>query len=192
MRGVLANGDQSDWSASVTGTTLPLATAYEKPLTEDNNGWAGGTLVQRIEAAQLAATGAHVRITVQASSTSDASIDKISISQQDSTGKPYDSAADLTLIYDFAANQQQPLVVPAGTMMELPIVAYTINRFQALLIAVDFSAAPGSGAERTPAPASEATAYFIATPSGEAAVRIRSPNYAQRSYLVFITKIEVG
>lgn len=200
VRGVFSSGDQTDWSAPVTGTTtLPFASTYEKTLTEDNSGWEGYTLVQRIEAAHLGATGPHVRITVQASSASDASVDKIYISQLDPTGKPYDSATDLTLVYDSAANQQQPFVVPAGTTKELPIVAYTINMVQPLLIAVDFSAAPASGIEQAPVSTSEAVAYFSLVPGGEAAVRIRSPNYllygaiaTMMSFVVFITKIEVG
>jgi hypothetical protein len=193
VRAIDTSGDPTDWSAAVTGTTLPFASTYAKTLTEDSSQWEGFTLVQRIEAAHLSATGPHVRISVQASSASDASIDKIYISQADSTGNPYDSAADLTLVYDSAANQQQPFVVPAGTTKSLPIVAYTINKVQALLIAVDFSATPASGVElASSVPTSEAAAYYLATPAGEAAVRIRSPNYQQASDVVFITNVEVG
>jgi hypothetical protein len=193
VRAIDTSGDPTDWSAAVTGTTLPFASTYAKTLTEDDFGWEGHTLVQRIEAAHLSATGPHVRISVQASSVSDASIDRIYISQADSTGNPYDSAADLTLVYDSAANQQQPFVVPAGTKRELPIVAYAINKFQALLIAVDFSAAPASVVElASSVPTSEAAAYYLATAPGEAAVRTRSPNYQQVSDVVFITNVEVG
>ena len=191
MRTIDTSGDPSDWSAAVTGTTLPLALTYAKTLTQENPGWEGLTLVQRIEAASLAATGAHVRITVQAPSVSAASIDKIYISQADSTGKAYDSAADLTLVYDSAANQQQAFVVPAGTTKSLPIVAYSINRFQALLIAVDFSTTPASGVEYVSSvPTSEAVGYYLL--ASEAAVRVRSPNYAQNSAVYFITNVEVG
>ena len=87
--------------------------AYQKTLTQDGAGWAGFTLVQRIEAAHLGATGPHIRISVQASSVSNASIDRVYVSQIDSAGKAYDSASDLTLVYDAAANQQQPFIVPA-------------------------------------------------------------------------------
>jgi hypothetical protein len=199
-REILGNGDANDWSASVTGTTLPFASAYAKTLTEPESGnWQGYTLVQRIEATQIGATGAHVRITVQASASTDAYVERIYISQQDSAGKPYDSAADLTAVYDSAANQQQPFVVPAGTTRSLPIVTYTINRFQALLIAVDFSSTPASGAAITLSiPISEASSYSH-TSIAEAGVRIRSPNYtfigdtaAMTSAVVFITSIEVG
>jgi hypothetical protein len=198
VRAIDTSGDPTDWSAPVTGTTLPFASTYAKTLTEDGSGWEGYTLVQRIEAIHLSATGPHVRISVQASSVSDASIDRIYISQADSTGNPYDSAADLTLVYDSAANQQQPFVVLADTKRELPIVAYTINKFQALLIAVDFAAAPASGVEyASSVQTSEATAYFLATPAGEAAVGTRSPNYQQAgdiatSDVIFITNVEVG
>jgi hypothetical protein len=200
VREILANGDANDWSAPVTGTTLPFTSTYAKTLTVPSAPWEGYTLVQRIEAAQLGPTGPHVRITVQASSASDTSIDRVYISQHDSAGKPYDSAADLTAVYDSTANQQQPFIVPAGTTKSLPIVAYTINKFQALLIAIDFSAAPGSGAEQAPSvPISEATSYFLPPPAGEAALRTRSPNYLQggdiaamTSTVVLITNIEVG
>lgn len=200
VRGVFNNGDTSDWSASVAGTTLAFVPAYAKTLSDPSPGWAGYTLVQRIEAAYLGATGPHVRITVEAASDSDASIDRIYISQADSAGKPYDSAADLTAVYDLAANQQQPFVVPAGTTKSLPIVAYTINKFQALLIAVDFSSAPASGTKAARLiPTSEAANYNLAPPGGEAAARTRSPNYQQggdiammTSNVILITKIEVG
>ena len=193
VRAFDSSGDPTDWSAPVMGTTLPFTSTYAKTLTVPAPGWEGYTVVQRIEAAHLSATGPHVRISVQASSASDASIDRIYISQVDSAGKPYDSAADLTVVYDSAANQQQPFVVPAGTTKSFPVIAYTVNQIQALLIAVDFSAAPASGIESAPSvPASEAVAYFSQAPAGEAAVMVRSANYDQNSAVLFITNVEVG
>jgi hypothetical protein len=198
LRFVDSSGDPGEWSASVSATTLPMVSAYEKTLTADSVNWQGYTLVQQIEATQLAATGPHVRISVQAGSARGASIDRISISQVASGGKPYDSAPDLTLVYDLAANQQQPFVVPAGMTNQLPIVAYTLNRFQALLIAVDFSAVPPSDVATTAVPTTEAVAYYFQTSTGEAAVQVRSPNYHQAganpttSGVFFITNIEVG
>src|SRR5581483_724942 len=177
VRAYDTSGEPTDWSPPVSGTTL--ATAYTKTLTADSVNWQGYTLVQRIESAQLTATGPNVRISVQAGSARGASIDRISISQVASGGKPYDSAPDLTMIYDLAENQQQPFVVPAGMTRALPIAAYTLNRFQALPIAVDFSAAPPSDVATTPVPTAEATAYYFQTSTGEAAVQVRSPNYHQ-------------
>jgi hypothetical protein len=199
VRGIYSSGDPGDWSAPVTGTTQSLASAYSKTPTGSKPGWAGYTVVQRIESAHLAATGPHVRITVQAGADSDASIDRLYISQADPAGKPYDSAADLTAVYDSAANQQQPFVVPAGTTRSLPIVAYTVNRFQALLIAFDFSASPASTiAAMDGVPTSEASAFRHPPPANEAATRSRSPGYfenldtAMNSAVLFITNVEVG
>ena len=191
VRAIDASGEATDWSASVSGTTLPFVPTYAKTLTVPAPGWEGNTVVQRIEATSLMATGPHVRITLQASSESEASIDRVYISQAASAGKPYDSSADLTAVYDSATNQQQPFVIPAGTTKSLPIVAYTINKFQPLLIAIDFSATPASGVEYEPSvPNSEAMAYFFL--GSEAAVRTRSVNYAQNSTVLFITNVEVG
>jgi hypothetical protein len=196
VRGYDTSGDPTDWSTPVNGTTL--TSAYAKTLTADSINWQGYTLVQRIESAQLIATGPHVRISVQAGSARAASIDRISVSQVASGGKPYDSAPDLTLVYDLAANQNQPFVVPAGMTQALPIVAYSLNRFQALLIAVDFSATPPSDVATTPVPTSEAVAYYLQTSTGEAAIQTRSPNYIQAgdnpttSGVFLITNIEVG
>jgi len=192
-----ASGDPTELSAPVTGTTLPMISAYAKILTDDSLNWQGYTLIQRIEATHLGATGPHVRITLQAASTGDASIDRIYISQVDSSGKPYDSAADLTQVYDLAASGQ-PFVVPAGMTKLLPIIAYTINRVQPLLIAIDFSASPSSCVRAADAPTSEAAAYFLATPGGgEAASRTRSAGYQQAmdgamARVFLITNIEVG
>src|SRR5262249_35753763 len=47
VHGVFSNGDTSDWSAFVTGTTLPFASTYSKQLTSPGIGWQGYTLVQR-------------------------------------------------------------------------------------------------------------------------------------------------
>jgi hypothetical protein len=206
VRGVFSNGDTSDWSSSVTGTTLPFTSAYSKTLTDPGDPIEGYTVVQRIEAASLSATGPHVRITVQASSAVPASIDKIYISQASSTGNLWDSAADLTAIYDRTANQNQALVVPAGMKLALPIIPYIINKLQPLIIAIDFTAGPGSGDPTGPVsavefapsiPLSEASAYLLQSVQ-QAATKQRSPNYIlaqtdpSTSVVMFVTNIEVG
>src|SRR5262249_1445974 len=100
VRGLDSSGDTKTTSNSVSGMTLPMVTAYAKTLTGDTGpGWEGNTLVQRIETGFLNASGQHVRITLQAPPGGDAFINRIYISQADSTGKPYDSAGDLTAVY---------------------------------------------------------------------------------------------
>jgi hypothetical protein len=204
VRGFNGSGDATDFSEPpVPATTPSVVSTYSKTLTDSSAGWEGFTLVQRIEAAHLSAAGQHVRITVQASPTSDASIDRVYISQAAATGKPYDSAGNLTAVYGLAADQQQPFVVSAGTTKSLPIVAYTLNQFQALIIAIDFSTAPGSGIASATVPASEASAYYYhyqVTPPlpPEAAMPIRTPNYSGgvdamgNSFVLLITNVEVG
>ena len=193
VRAVIGNGDEQPWSPYVPGATRPFVAVYAKALTVSQPNWGGYTLVQRIEAAHLAATGPYVRITVQASSAGDASIDRVYISQAAPTGNPYDSAGDLTKVYDLADNQMQPFPVPAGQKEQLPFVAYTINQLQALLIAIDFRPTASSAVGRADmVPMSEASAYYLQTTTGEAAVSGRSANYTQIPAVVLITSIEAG
>ena len=137
------NGDANDWSAPVTrhDASVHIDLCQDAHRSRARPGratlWFSGS--KRLNWARPARTsGLRCKPLPQATPRSTGSISRNS----DSAGKPYDSAADLTAVYDLAANQQQPFVVPAGTTRSLPIVAYTINKFQALLIAVDFSTAP--------------------------------------------------
>jgi len=197
IRGEDGSGQTITTSNSLSGTTLPVVSAYAKTLTESSANWQRYTLVQRIEAAHINVTGPHVRITMQASLSSDAWIDRGYISQAAAAGKPYDSAGALTKVYD-VADAQQPFMVPMGTMARLPVVRYALNNFQALIIAIDLSATPNSGIASATVPASEASAYYLVTPQGEAAVAVRSPNYAGgvdtngNSFVLFVTNVEVG
>src|SRR5262245_10058337 len=80
------DGPSGDWSTPVVGTTLPFVPTFQAwpdpPYTPlDSDGWEGYTLVQRIEPLRLSTSGTQVRITLRASSMSDASIDRIYISQ---------------------------------------------------------------------------------------------------------------
>ena len=109
VRAGTIDGPSGDWSAPVDATTLPFVPTFEAwpdpastPL--DSDGWEGYTLVQRIQPIRLSTSGTQVRITLRASSTSDASIDRIYISQpqpnptNDPTIHPYNSFTDLTQI----------------------------------------------------------------------------------------------
>jgi hypothetical protein len=183
-------------SNPVTATTPPFQPTFQETLNADNAGWEGYTLVQRIEAARLTTGGTQVRLTLQASSTEAVSVDRIYISQPSSAAgaNPYDSGADLTPIY--AGGPTMPLVMAAGQVMLFPAVDqtginYTLDPTQPLLIAVDFSAAPGSGLGFVQSvPAVEATAFFNL--GAEAAVMNRSANYTLVNEILFFQKIEVG
>src|SRR5262249_13200090 len=143
VRGIFSDGTPSDWSSPVTGTTLspPFQTTFQKTLDGDEDDWQGQTIVQRIEAGQLSASGIQVQIYVQASSDQAASIDRVFISQPASatasnpTPDPYDSGPDLTPVYN--PNPPMPFVVPIGVdlngqavLTPLPIVNYTLDHTQ--------------------------------------------------------------
>jgi hypothetical protein len=190
VQGIFPDGTTGDFSGQVTGTTLPLSfqPTFQETLSADDDTWAGKTLVQQIKA--LTTSGTQVKITLQASSDSDASIDRIYISQPDPTpgANLWDSAADLTPVYDPPI--PTPLVIAANTAMTLPPVKYNLDHTQPLLIAFDFRPAPGSGIRYVePVPPEEATAYSIL---GAEAKPPRSSGYAAEERIYFITKIEVG
>jgi hypothetical protein len=204
VQAVFSNGDPSGFSATATATTKPLALAYSRPLSQSTSFLQGSTLIQRIEAPHLSATGTHVRITVQASELSDAWIDRVYISKVNTMGKAWDPVTDptdparLTAIYD-SAIQNGPFFVPKGETKPLPITRYPIDLSEALLIAFDFTPGPASSAASAPEiPKSEATVYFLQG-AAEAALPIRSANYTlvespmtMTSFVHFITIIEAG
>jgi hypothetical protein len=91
--------------------------------------------VQLIEPRALSKKGDYVKLTLRASSVSDASIDRIWISQPDPAGEPYDPDTDRMEFYG-------KVTVPANTAMTLsdtlPDVFYGLNQNKRLFIAFDF------------------------------------------------------
>jgi hypothetical protein len=184
VRAVFSDGATSSWSESVVGTTLSFEETFSETLIKDDANWEGYCLVQRIEAVRLSRSGTEVKLTLRASSVSDASIDRIYISQPDPAGQPYASASDLTAV------TSTPVVVPADTAVTLPAVNYTLDEGQPLLIAVDFSAAPPSGIRYTDAvTAQQASAYYKLGSAAAIADRTAFTSYPG---LYLVEKIEVG
>ena len=97
--------------------------------------------MQRIEAVRLAKSGAQVRVTLRASSMSDASIKRLYISRANPgpSADLYNSDTDLTMIVD------APLTITMDRALPLPLVDYALDQTRPLLVAVDFSDAPPSG-----------------------------------------------
>jgi hypothetical protein len=187
---VRAARSQDGWSSGVMGSTLGQLT-FQETLSADDDTWADKTLVQRIEAARLTASGTQVKLVLQASSDGDASIDRIYISQPDPTpgADLYDAAADLTAVYDPPI--PTPLVIAANTFVSLPAVHYSLDHTQPLLIAFDFSSSAGSGIRYVePVPPEEATAF--SNPGAEAKLRPRSSGYTSEDRIYFIMEIQVG
>jgi hypothetical protein len=189
----------SNWSSpegtGVAATTLSFEPTFdaESQLTLDEVGWEGHCLVQRIEPARLMLSGTQVKLTLRASSVSDASIDRIYISKPAPAGDAWDAATDLKEV-------ATAVVVPANLAITLPPIDYALDKGQPLLIAVDFTPAdpnatppgPFSGIRYADAvPLSEAVAFYQPG-SSEAAQSDRSANYTQLNRICLIEKIEVG
>jgi hypothetical protein len=186
----------STWSDKVAGTTLSFQETFnaesqpESQLTLDEGGWEGNCLVQRIEPARLMLSGTPVRLTLRASSLSDAYIDRIYISQSNPAATDhYQPAGDLKEV-------ATAIVVPNNGTTTLDPVDYALDKGWPLLIAVDFTpadpnAGPFSGIRYAPAvPLSEAVAFY--RQGAEAAQSPRSADYTQVNRIYLIEKIEVG
>jgi hypothetical protein len=185
VRPIFMDGEPGEWSAPVIGTTLSFEETFSETLLADEAQWEGYCLVQRIEAVRLSRSGTQVKLTLRASSVSNASIDRIYISRPDPAGDPYDSDTDLTAVTTAL------LVVPANTAVTLPAINYNLDETQALLIAVDFSAAPPSAiAYRDAVPPDQGIGYWRG--GGEAALRNRTASYTPENRIYLIEKIEIG
>ena len=152
----------------------------------------GFCLIQRIEPSQFIYGGAglNVQIVLHGGSGGGLSIDRIYISQAGGP-KPYDAGADLTPVLT------TPLLVNADQVVTLPVVTYTLDPNQPLLIAFDLSAA-GPAQVRfldlpQPPPGPGVTSYLSPAAVAEAASPTRSANYLTGpNRLVCIEIIGVG
>jgi hypothetical protein len=170
--------------------------AFSEILIDNDGGWAGCCLVQRIEPVRLLKSASTITITLRASSVSNAYIDRVYISRADPAGDPYDSAADLMAVWT------TPFVIPANTSVTLPLppppnvfslgeISYSLDAKQPLLIAVDFSAAPSSGIRcKKAVPADQARAYRKSA-AAEAAKADRH-SYSPYPGVYLIENIKVG
>jgi hypothetical protein len=184
--------DDSGPSDRVAGRTIGVA--FEAGLTNDQTGWEGYCMVQRIEPARLRQStlpgdmqtpGARVRITVRGSTAASLTLDRIYISRPAASGDPYDSAGDLIPV-------ASGVVVPANAAVALDLIDYDLDRTSPLLIAFDISSNAGAGNLRHIAgvPATDATTYFRPA-TVEASNSSRSPGYLSSATIYVVEKIEV-
>jgi hypothetical protein len=160
---------------------------WERPLIDDFNECQGHTLVQRFAAHSLSGNGNQVRLILRASSTLDAWIDSIWISQQAPAGNPYDAAADLKQFYG-------KVRIRANTRLTLsdilPDVEYNLRQDETLLIAVDFErGAPSGVGYFNNTSQDQMTGYFLPPGAGggsEAGKHDRSPGYLQNDRTIFL------
>ena len=130
---------------------------WERSLLDDADGWEGATLVQRFGPGTFYRGGNQVRLILRASSTRDAWIDSIWISQQTPAGNPYDAADDLKQFYGKVRIRANTRLTLSDT---LPDVEYNLRTGNTLLIAVDFERGAPSGVRYfTHTSQSQMTAY---------------------------------
>ncbi|HSI63147.1 MAG TPA: fibronectin type III domain-containing protein [Candidatus Saccharimonadia bacterium] len=173
--------EETPRSESATGRTLDFEPAFSATLTTDQAGLGGFCIVQRIEPVRLFRSGTKVRIVLQGSTTGNLLIDRVSISQVAPTGNVYDSAADLLEVATAVS-------LPAGQVVTLPIVGYTLDQTKPLLVAFDISTVAGMGNVRfvNPVPGTDATMHFR-TATAEAGVQDRLPSAANPGASPYIT-----
>jgi hypothetical protein len=190
LRHVSSDGEINE-SHPVAGTTLSFTTFDETSLLQEEAGWEGHCLVQRIEAARLSTSGTLVCLTLHASSVG-ASINRIYISQPDPAGDLYDSRGDLTMVFEGLT----PLVLSPNEVVPLPAVTYPLDAEKPLLVAVDFNALVPSGIMYKEVPPEDAIAYYKQAPD-EAPKTDRTgytrwPADMMKGGIYLIEKIEVG
>jgi hypothetical protein len=166
-------------SATTFGKAFDVVLNGERP--RDNR-----TIVQRIEPVRLFKGGNRILITIQRSTLGDLVINKLYVSK--AADAAYAPASDLTAVID------TPMTIPAdpsGAPFALPPVAYAVDNAQALLLAVD-TGTPGNMRERSPVPATDATAFVSPLGIGdEASKPSRSPGYIVETRIYLVQRIDV-
>jgi hypothetical protein len=212
VRAIEADGEGGEWSndrPNVFGQTLGFETTFEwtrreRTAPRDVPRWEGYCLVQRIEATRLSKGGRWIKLTLRGSAIGSASIERIYVSPPDPGGNDaYDSAAA-----DMREVTAERLTIPASSSVTVPVptvdpmapkyVRYTLDPEQALLIAIDFSAAPIMSAVSATDPANiqdptpvDPGSYFFKQ-AVEAAQPQRAGFTGPRAGIQLIEKIEVA
>ncbi len=161
------------------------------PAAQPNQG--GRCIVQRIEPGRLTASGGRVLIVLRGPASGLASISRIFISQV-APGDPYDSADDLTRVFDVDDPPgQTPLILQGVAEIPLPVVDYALVQAQPLLIAFDLTPGFPSAGPLVPLMSPEAIVFFqdnlqeAGIPGGN-----RTPGYQSANGIALISRIEVG
>jgi len=164
-----ANGTSA--ATETTASTFQAAFDVRPAAATSQPNFAGDfTFVQRIGAAKLLAGGTTVGIKVRGAPASNVTINRIYISQVGG-GNPWNSAGDLTPVLS------SPLALPDAQPIDLEPIVYSLDNSQDLIIAFDFTAAPGSDTIAYVSPEPGVTLYFKAGVQ-QASVQTRDPGYS--------------
>ncbi len=194
VRAVYGDGDTSPWSPVVSGATLSVTfdTAADVGPAGDQPAM-GFCVVQRIEQVRLDTSGTRVRIVLRGPAAGATSIDRIYVSRPTAAGDPYDSAADLTAVFDIGNPAgQSPIVIQPNAELALPVIDYALDEAQPLLIAFDLTPLFPTSIRFVPVP-QDVVAFFQA---GVAEAGIiggnRTAGYSVANGVGLVTRIEVG
>ena len=180
-------------SASISGVTgIPITpptwkSAFGVPLTDNDPGFAGDTIVQRIDAGHLTNAGTKVRITVRGSTAANLMINKVTISQAAAAGQLWDSAADLIEVRFGGASG---VTLPANTPPKISDETnYNLVLGKDLTVAFDINATNGAARRAVLV----GPAMYSKTNTAEAGLQNRTGNYTPHVNFVYIVeKIEVS
>ena len=172
-------------TAQATTFPLPLPTAYDIPLTTDETGFEGSTIVDRIDAAHITSAATKVRITLRGSSAAGLTLNKVTISRLATGMQAWDSASDLTEVLFGGASG---VTIPAGAAKVSDDTTYNLVLGNDLMIAFDVSLGAGSVRQvQVVGPK-----MFFKKNVFEAGLQNRTGNYNARNNSVYIVeKIEV-
>jgi hypothetical protein len=126
-------------------------TVYNHPLTTNEAGFGGSTIVQRIDAANLTGVGSSskIRVGLRGSTAAILKINKVTISQAVAAGQAWNSTAPITpLLFGGASGVTIPIRPPPTAPPTPPTVSdktnYTFVAGKDLIIAFDINPATGS------------------------------------------------
>ena len=116
-------------------------TVYNNALTLSEAGFAGFTIVQRIDAAHILGVGAQskVRVTLRGSTTANLVINKVTISEAAAAGQAWNSTAPIIELHFAGASG---VTIPPNTTKLSDKTIYTLVAGKDLIIAFDITSGP--------------------------------------------------
>lgn len=116
-------------------------TVYNNPLTLSEGGFAGFTIVQRIDATHILGVGSQskVRVTLRGSTTANLVINKVTISEAAAAGQAWNSTAPIMELHFAGAPS---VTIPANTAKLSDKTNYTLVAGKDLIIAFDITSGP--------------------------------------------------
>ncbi len=138
------NGKASEVKSDPSDPATAIAswrTVYNNPLTLSEGGFAGFTIVQRIDATHILGVGSQskVRVTLRGSTTANLVINKVTISEAAAAGQAWNSTAPIMELHFAGASA---VTIPANTARLSDKTNYTLVAGKDQIIAFDITSGP--------------------------------------------------